>query len=209
MLKNKKILICVTGGSGSGKSTISNEVFNLIPKNISKQILCIDNYYKSDESMLFEERKLLNYDHPNSFDFDLLKNDIKNLMNDIPIKNISYDYVNHIRKDNNSLIAPTQVIILEGIMSCWDKEIVALGSLNIFVDTPSDERFIRRLERDIYERGRLVKDVIFQWRNSVKPMYKEFIEPQKERVDIIIPWYKLNNKVLYSINGAIQELLKV
>lgn len=205
----KKILICVTGGSGSGKSTISSEVYNLIPVNISKQIICMDSYYKSDSSIDFEKRKSINYDHPNSFDFKLLKKDLKSLMNGKSISKIRYDYNNHLRVIEKDLIEPTEVIILEGIMSCWDREIVEMSSLNIFVDTPSDERFIRRLERDIKERGRTVESIVLQWRNSVKPMYKEFIEPQKERVDIIIPWYKLNATVLHSINGAIQELLKM
>ena len=204
------LLICVCGGSGSGKTTVSKEIKKILPKNISSQWICLDNFYRKDlaKTVQNSSHTNINFDHPNAFDWDLAFETIKKLMNAETAQMPVYDYVNSRRSDKVTIVNPVDVIIFEGILTLYDPRINELASIKIFVDTPDDERFIRRLLRDKNERGRNDDNVISQWRNVVRPMFKTFIAPQKANADIVIPWYRMNTIAIHAINGAIQELIK-
>ena len=202
----KSIVIGVSGGSASGKTTVAYRIKEVCKDSV--ELLCHDFYYLSQDDMPFEERTKINYDHPNAFDWDLAFETIKKLMNAETVQMPVYDYVNSRRSDKVTIVNPVDVIIFEGILTLYDPRINELASIKIFVDTPDDERFIRRLLRDKNERGRNDDNVISQWRNVVRPMFKTFIAPQKANADIVIPWYRMNTIAIHAINGAIQELIK-
>lgn len=206
--KPKTILICVSGGSGSGKTTVAKTISQNLPKNLKTQIVCQDNYYLPFDDKSLAQRRKINFDHPDSFDWNLLINQIKDLLNrksiDIPV----YDYKNYTRSKKTIKARPANVIIFEGITTFYCPEIEKLASLKIFVDTPSDERLSRRIERDTLQRNRSLKSIIKQWRKTVRPMYREYIEPQKLRADLIIPWYTINEVAMQAITGAINDFFK-
>lgn len=207
-MKNlKSILISVSGGSGSGKTTVAERIKNqLNARGISAQIVCLDNFYENDDKKIPKINGNKNFDHPNAFDWTLIKNSLKKLLNNettgIPI----YDYQHSIRTKEIQLLKPTQIIILEGILALHDPEINNMCSLKIYVETSNDERFIRRLKRDISERNRTIDSVINQWRTMVIPMHKYFVEPLKNNADIIIPWFNNNEIGINAINAAISSI---
>lgn len=208
--KKKTILICVAGGTGSGKTTICKEIKKVLPKSVKSQLLCLDSFYLQSLSKERQNKSHtnINFDHPNSFDWNLLYNTISKIINGssaiIPV----YDYKKSSSVNGKKRIFPCDVIILEGILSLYDKKINSLADVKIFIDTPDDERFIRRLLRDCNERGRSLDNVIKQWRHVVKPMHKMFISPQKQNADIIIPWYSMNDVAIKAIKAAINDLVK-
>lgn len=182
----KPILIGITGGTGSGKSTIAQEVFgSQNESNIA--IIEQDSYYKDQSSLTYEERIKTNYDHPLAFDNDLLIEHLKGLLNRTSINKPIYDFEAHNRKVETILVEPRDIIILEGILLLEDERIRDLLDIKIFVDTDADVRIIRRIERDIEERGRTLESVINQYLTTVRPAHMQFIEPSKKYADIIIP----------------------
>lgn len=203
----KNLLITICGGTGSGKTTVAQEILKLIPKNLTAQIVCQDQFYKSVDHSIEDFYKNINFDHPNSFDWSLLKEKISDLTNNKSTILPKYDYQKSERIKTVDLTQPTDVIIYEGILSLYDPEVNEMSSLKIYVDTPEDERFIRRLLRDKKERNRTDELVVKQWRSSVRPMHNSFVDPQKQNADIIIPWYRINKIALRAINGAIKELI--
>ena len=183
----KPILITIAGGTASGKTTVVEEIIRYFDSD-SVTVLCQDNYYKAQDDMTLEERKKINYDHPNSFDMDLLYEDIQQLLEGKAIDSPLYDFKEHNRKkEETQYIYPTKVIILEGILSLYDKRIRDLSDILIYVESDADIRFIRRLKRDIQERGRDLNNVILQYLSTVKPMYDAYIAPTNRFADIIIP----------------------
>ncbi|MDF2607788.1 MAG: udk [Bacillales bacterium] len=186
MWKNKPVVIGITGGSGSGKTTVTNEIFEQFKE---KSILIIeqDYYYKDQSHLPFEERLKTNYDHPLAFDTDLLIAHVKKLLNYEPIEKPVYDYTQHTRSDETISVDPKEVIILEGILVLEDERLRNLMDIKIFVDTDSDLRILRRLVRDINERERSLESVIDQYVNVVRPMHNQFIEPTKRYADVILP----------------------
>lgn len=182
----KPILIIVAGGSASGKSTVVNEIIERL-KSVHVAIIKHDDYYVDLTNMPMEERKLVNYDHPSSLDNNLLYQHLQDLLNNKAVLKPTYDFIEHNRNTNKELLEPKKVIILEGILSLVDKRIRDLASIKIFVELDDDLRFIRRLTRDINERGRSVESVIQQYLTTVKPMYHKYVKPQKKYCDIIIP----------------------
>lgn len=182
----KPVLIAVSGGSASGKTTVVEEILEKL-KTDDVVIIRHDDYYKDQSDLILEDRFKTNYDHPDSLDNDLLIEDLNQLLNGNEILKPTYDFVNHTRSDVKELIKPRRVIILEGILILTDPRIRKLSDIKIFVQLDDDLRFIRRLQRDIKERGRTVENVIDQYLKTVKPMYHQFVQPTKRYADVIIP----------------------
>lgn len=180
------ILIGIAGGSGSGKTTLADSLVNYFGKD-EVSILRHDNYYKRQDDKTYEERTKLNYDHPDAFDTELLCAHIRALKEGKAVEMPVYDYTVHNRSDRTIQVLPNPVIILEGIMIFTEPALVELMDFKIFVDTDADERVLRRLVRDVKKRGRSLDSVIQQYRQTVKPMHEQFVEPSKRKADIIIP----------------------
>ncbi len=183
---NKPILICIAGGSASGKTTLVNEIAGAFSK---KDIVIIkhDDYYKDQSNLTIEERKLTNYDHPSALENDLLISHLKDLLNDKPIDKPIYDFVEQNRKNETEIVKPGKVIILDGILALEDERLRQLASIKVFVECDEDLRLIRRIRRDMIERGRCFDGIISQYLRTVKPMYHSFVSPTKRYADIIIP----------------------
>lgn len=179
------MVIGIAGGSGSGKTTLAENIREVFNDEIV--ILCHDYYYKSNKELSLEERKNLNYDHPYSFDTDLLIQQLKELKDGNTVYHPVYSFVEHTRLNETVEVKPTKVIIVEGILIFENKELSDLMDIKVFVDTDGDVRIIRRLLRDVQERGRDLDSVINQYLSTVKPMHEEFVDPSKRRADIIIP----------------------
>ena len=179
------MVIGIAGGSGSGKTTLSKKIKEVFNNEVI--ILCHDYYYKSNEGIPLEERKKLNYDHPDSFDTDLLIYQLKSLKEGNTIYHPVYSFVEHTRLNETVEVNQTKVIIIEGILIFENKELCDLMDIKVFVDTDGDVRIIRRLLRDVQERGRNLDSVVNQYLSTVKPMHEEFVDPSKKRADIIIP----------------------
>ncbi len=202
-IKNRPQLIGITGGSGSGKTTIVRKISEIIPDFV---FIPQDNYYKSAEFISNSNITAFNFDHPEAFDTDLLKEQLTALKNGKVIEMPQYDFVHHRRKDETIRVEPKNVIILEGIMVLTDKRIRDILDLKIFVDTPDDIRFIRRLQRDVEERGRTHESVINQYMNVVRPGHYEFIEPTKNYADIIIPEGGFNTGALQVLASFMKDI---
>lgn len=184
--KHKPIVIGVTGGSGSGKTSVSQAIYNHFP---GKSIMMLeqDSYYKKQDHLSFEKRLETNYDHPFAFDTDLLIAHLEDLLEFKSIRKPVYDYTQHTRSEEVILQKPKDVIILEGILILEDVRLRDVMDIKVYVDTDDDIRIIRRIKRDIEERGRTLDQVIEQYLSVVKPMHAQFIEPTKKYADIIIP----------------------
>jgi uridine kinase len=204
---SRPILIGITGGTGSGKSTIAREIFNKFSEECIAMIEQ-DSYYKDQTSLSFEQRVKTNYDHPDAFDTDLLIQHLKALLDGKAINKPIYDFEKHNRKETTIEINPKEIIILEGILILQEKSIRDLLDIKIYVDTDADVRIIRRLQRDINERGRTVDSVINQYMNIVRPMHMQFIEPTKRYADIIIPEGGHNRVAIDMMVANIKQFLK-
>ncbi len=178
-------VVGIAGGSASGKTTIVNRIREKFGDDIV--VISHDSYYKAHNDLTYDERSRLNYDHPSSFDTELLIEDVKKLKRgeeiDIPV----YDYAIHNRSDQTVHIVPKPVILLEGILILENHDLRELMDVKVFVDTDADERLMRRIRRDTIERARSVDSVLTQYANTVKPMHEQFIEPSKKYADLIIP----------------------
>ncbi len=179
------LVIGIAGGTGSGKTTITRKLIQHFGPDVS--VIHHDNYYKAHHDMPLEERAKLNYDHPNSFDTDLLIADLRKLKRGEEIACPVYDYSIHDRTDEVEIIKPTRVIIVEGILIYENLELCDEMDIKLFVDADADERILRRIIRDVRDRGRSLDSVISQYLRTVKPMHEQFVEPSKRRADIIIP----------------------
>jgi uridine kinase len=180
------IVIGVAGGSGSGKTTVVRRIMEALG-DTDVVVLEHDRYYRDHPTLRLEERAALNYDHPNSLDTDLLISHLRELRDGRTVEAPVYDFALHARKTETTPIRPGSAIIVEGILIFTDKALRGLMDVKVFVDTDSDTRFIRRLERDIADRGRTAASVIDQYLTTVKPMHLEFVEPSKRYADVIIP----------------------
>ena len=184
---SKPIIIGIAGGTASGKTSISSHIKDEFANEKSVLIIRQDDYYKDQSNKPMEERIKTNYDHPFAFDNDLLVQHIHDLIDGKKISKPTYDFVNHNRSDVTETCYPCDVLILEGLFVLESKEIRDLLDIKVFVDTPADIRFIRRLVRDVSERGRSMESVVNQYVNTVRVMHESFIEPSKAFADIIIP----------------------
>lgn len=207
-MSKKPIVIGITGGSGSGKTSVSRKIIEAFPK-LSVVLIEQDAYYKDQSHLTFEERLKTNYDHPFAFDGDLLVADIKRLMARQAVNKPVYDYVQHTRSNEVVAVDPKDVIIVEGLFVLEDSRLRELMDIKIYVDTDDDLRIIRRIVRDINERGRSLDSVIAQYLDVVKPMHHQFIEPTKRLADIIIPEGASNEVGIDLICTKIATILNV
>ncbi len=203
----KPILIGITGGTGSGKTTVAEAIHSAFEGN-SITMIMQDSYYKDQSHITFEERLKTNYDHPHSIDMDHLIRDLKSLMSGQSIDMPVYDFAEHTRKSETIKIVPTDIIIVEGILVLDDKNLRDLLDIKIYVDTDADIRILRRMQRDINERGRSMESVINQYLNVVRPMHEQFTEPTKRYADIIIPEGGRNKVAIDVIIRSIKEYLR-
>lgn len=206
--KNERpIVIGVTGGSGSGKTSVSRAILNALP-NHSILLFEQDSYYKDQSHLSFEERLGTNYDHPLAFDTDLLIEHLKDLMHYKSIQKPVYDYEAHTRSEEVVHQDPKEVIILEGILILEDERLRDLMDIKVYVDTEDDIRIIRRIKRDIEDRGRSLDSVIDQYLSVVKPMHSQFIEPTKKYADIIIPEGGKNQVAIDLLTTKVRSILE-
>lgn len=182
---DKVTIIGIGGGTGSGKTTLANKIKEEFGELVT--IMCHDYYYKAHDDIALDKRAKLNYDHPNAFDTDLLIADLKRLKAHQSIRRPVYDFTIHNRLKTTIEVTPTKVILLEGIMIFENALLRELMDIKVYVDTDADLRILRRLLRDVKERGRSMDSVITQYISTVKPMHDEFVEPYKKYADIIIP----------------------
>ena len=180
-------IIGIAGGSASGKTTIANKLCELTKQYGRVNIIRLDDYYLDHPELDLSERKKINYDHPNAFDIKLLTKHIADLKNDKSINVPKYNFVTHSRDNSFTKVKPSKVLIIEGILVLAIKAVCELLDVKLFVDTPDDIRFIRRLNRDVYERSRTLDNVVDQYLATVRPMHKIFVEPSKSKADLIIP----------------------
>lgn len=179
-------IIGITGGTGSGKSTVVKKIIETLPAGMVA-IVPQDSYYNDTTGLTMEQRKQINFDHPDAFDWELLTKHIKDLRDGIAIEQPTYSFLASNRLPETIHVEPCKVIIIEGIMALWKKELREMMDLRIFVDASADERLIRVIHRDTRERGRTPQMVIDRYLEVLKPMHEEFIEPTKRYADLIIP----------------------
>tara|TARA_B100001996_G_scaffold188399_1_gene144216 strand:- start:653 stop:1279 length:627 start_codon:yes stop_codon:yes gene_type:complete len=194
-MNNKVIIIGIAGGSGSGKTRLVKNILTELSDTKTTSIE-IDSYYKDLSHLSFQEREKNNFDHPNSIEFELLYQHLKEILNNKKIETPLYNYKEHIRDKNNvkTIEENIQIILLEGIFALYDQKIRDLMEIKIFVDTPSDVRILRRIKRDINKRKRTIESVIEQYNKTVRPMFIKHVKPTKEYADLIIP-YGGKNKI--------------
>lgn len=205
-MRRKPIIIGVTGGSGGGKTSVSRAILDSFP-NARIAMIQHDSYYKDQAHLSFEERVKTNYDHPLAFDTDFMIEQLKELLKGRPVDIPVYDYKAHTRSDKTFRQEPQDVIIVEGILVLEDERLRDLMDIKLFVDTDDDIRIIRRIKRDMMERGRSLDSIIEQYTTVVKPMYHQFIEPSKRYADIIVPEGVSNVVAIDLINTKIASIL--
>jgi len=188
-------IIGIAGGTGSGKTTVVRKIVEALPGD-KIALIPQDSYYNDTTHLTMEERRRINFDHPNAFDWKLLTRHIEDLRNGRAIEQPTYSYIESNRQAETVHVEPCEVIILEGIMALWKKEIRDLMDLKIFVDADADERLIRVIQRDTVERGRTTQMVIDRYLEVLKPMHEEFIEPTKRYADLIVPQGGSNSKAI-------------
>ncbi len=201
------LVIGIAGGTGSGKTTVAQTILERVGSH-RIAFLQHDAYYRDLKHLPLEERARNNFDHPDSLETELLIAHLKQLKNWQPIDLPLYDFTRHIRMDQATRVEPHRVVIVEGILIFAEPALRQLFDVKIYVDTDADIRFIRRLQRDIHERGRTVEMVIQQYDQTVRPMHMEFVEPSKRYADVIIPEGGLNLVALDMVIARIEELLK-
>ena len=179
------MVVGIAGGTGSGKTTITKKLMQRFGGDVS--VIYHDNYYKAHHNMSYEERPRLNYGHPDSFDTDLLIQAVKDLKAGRSVTCPVYDYTIHDRSDKVIVVRPAKVIIVEGILIFQSRELCQQMDIKIYVDTDADVRILRRIVRDVRDRGRSLDSVVNQYLSTVKPMHEQFVEPSKRNADIIIP----------------------
>ncbi|MCL4425280.1 MAG: uridine kinase [Firmicutes bacterium] len=202
----RPVTIGIAGGTGSGKTTVVSEIY----RNLSGEGIALieqDAYYKDQPDIPLEERKLVNYDHPLAFDNDLLIGHLEELFSGRAVKKPVYSFETYTRTERTVLVEPKGIIILEGILLLEDPRLRSLLDIKIYVDTDPDVRFIRRLQRDLVERGRTLESVIKQYLNVVRPMHLMFVEPSKRYADIIIPEGGFNRVAIDLILAKIKAIL--
>ena len=203
----RRILIGIAGGSGSGKTLVARTIVRELG---SDRVVVIDqdSYYRNLEDVPFRDRESRNFDHPDAFDNELLKRHIRDLLEGRPIDQPIYDYAEHRRLPETRTVGEHLVIVLEGILIFVDPELLALMDIKLFIDADPDVRFIRRLRRDLMERGRSVDSIVRQYEESVRPMHLRFVDPSKRHADLIIPEGGHNAVAIDMVKTKIRELLR-
>jgi uridine kinase len=183
-IKQIMLIIGIAGGTGSGKTTVVHQIMNELPQ-AEVGIISQDSYYKQNDNLAYEERALINFDHPRAIDFELLVSQLKDLKAGKTVNQPVYSFVTHNRTEDHVITHPRKVMIVEGILILANPELRDMFDIKIYVHADSDERLIRRLKRDIAERGRDMEEVLNRYQNTLKPMHQQFIEPTKAFADII------------------------
>ncbi|HLV14917.1 MAG TPA: uridine kinase [Xanthomarina sp.] len=200
------LIIGIAGGTGCGKTTVVNQILDQLPEG-EVGVISQDSYYKDTSHLTMDERIKINFDHPRSIDFELLEAHLKELKKGNDIYQPVYSFIKHNRTGDTILTHPRKVMIVEGILILTNPELREMFDIKIFVHTDSDERLIRRLRRDITERGRDIEEVLARYQNTLKPMHQQFIEPMKEYADIIIPNNKYNTVAVDIVKSIINQRL--
>ncbi len=203
---NGSCIIGIAGGTASGKTTIVNILKSCFSKDL--ELISHDFYYRPHDDLAMEERAQLNYDHPSAFDTEQMIADIKKLRAGEMIFRPIYDYTHHTRAKENVRVLPKKIILLEGILILEDKRLRDLMDIKVFVDADADERLMRRITRDMKDRGRSIDSILKQYRETVKPMHEQFIEPSKKYADIIIPRGGRNTIAINILMQHMQMLLQ-
>ncbi|MCR4032183.1 MULTISPECIES: uridine kinase [Flavobacterium] len=198
------LIIGIAGGTGSGKTTVVHQIMNELP-HTEVGVISQDSYYKETTNLSFDERALINFDHPRAIDFDLLVSHLKALKAGETIDQPVYSFVQHNRTDDTVSTHPRKVMIVEGILILTNPELRDMFDIKVFVHADSDERLIRRLKRDISERGRDIDEVLNRYQTTLKPMHEQFIEPSKAFADIIIPNDKYNTVAIDVVRAVINQ----
>ncbi|SHM62664.1 uridine kinase [Flavobacterium chilense] len=198
------LIIGLAGGTGSGKTTVVHQIMNELP-DTEVGVISQDSYYKETTNLSFDERALINFDHPRAIDFELLVKHLKALKAGETIDQPVYSFIQHNRTDDTVSTHPRKVMIVEGILILTNPELRELFDIKIYVHADSDERLIRRLKRDISERGRDIDEVLTRYQNTLKPMHEQFIEPSKAFADIIIPNDKYNTVAIDVVRAVINQ----
>ena len=200
------LIIGIAGGTGSGKTTVVNQIIEEL-KNQEVVVISQDSYYQDLSHLAFEERVKTNFDHPKSIDFNLLVSHLKELKAGNTIQQPVYSFKEHNRTEEKIEIAPRKVVIVEGILILTHPDIREMFDIKIYVHADSDERLIRRLKRDINDRGRDLDEVLWRYQTTLKPMHQQFIEPTKEFADIIIPTNRYNTVAVDIVQTIIKDRL--
>jgi uridine kinase len=178
-------VIGIAGGTGAGKTTVAEEIASAVGESLTR--IPLDNYYEDLSHLDLAEREDVNYDHPSAFEWDLVVEHLDRLRDGDPIRMPEYDFAVHNRKEERTLVEPTQILVVEGIFALYDADLVDRLDLKVYVQTDADVRILRRIRRDVVERGRELEGVIEQYLSTVKPMHEQFVEPTKAEADVIIP----------------------
>ncbi len=200
------LIIGIAGGTGSGKTTVVQQILNELPEG-EVGVISQDSYYKATDSLNYEQRTKINFDHPNSIDFELLVKHLGELKTNQVIEQPIYSFVTHNRTKDIIKTHPSKVLIIEGILIFNNQELRDLCDIKIFVHADADERLIRRLKRDIQERGRDLTEVLNRYQDTLKPMHNQFIEPTKNFADIIIPNDRFNTVAIDIVRTVINDKL--
>lgn len=200
-------IIGIAGGTGSGKTTVVDRILKEL-QHEGVDVIYQDSYYKETSHLTYEERAKINFDHPQSIDFDLLVDHLKELKKGKAIQQPVYSFKTHNRTGETITIKPQKVMLVEGILVLANPEIRKMFDIKIFVHTDSDERLIRRLKRDINERGRDFQEVLNRYQTTLKPMHQQFIEPTKEFADIIIPYNRYNEVAVNMLQTIIRDCVR-
>ncbi|MBC5834477.1 uridine kinase [Flavobacterium sp. F372] len=201
------LIIGIAGGTGSGKTTVVHQIMNELPST-EVGIISQDSYYKETTNLSYDERSKINFDHPRAIDFELLIQHLKDLKAGKVINQPIYSFITHNRTDDTITTHPRKVMIVEGILIFTNPEIRDLFDIKVYVHADSDERLIRRLKRDIAERGRDMEEVLSRYQNTLKPMHEQFIEPTKAFADIIIPNDKYNTVAIDVVRAVINQRIE-
>jgi uridine kinase len=200
------LIIGIAGGTGCGKTTVVNKIINELPEG-EVGVISQDSYYKDTSHLSYDERIKINFDHPRSIDFELLVEHLKALKINTPVNQPVYSFVKHNRTGDTILTHPRKVMIVEGILIFTNAELREMFDIKLFVHADTDERLIRRLKRDISERGRDLDEVLSRYQTTLKPMHDQFIEPMKEYADMIIPNNKHNTVAIDIVRSIITQKL--
>lgn len=206
MRRATPFLLGVAGGTGSGKTTVAERLAELMgAENLA--LLRLDSYYSDRADLPLEDRARINYDHPDAFDWPLLLAHVRALCEGRPVEVPVYDFTRHTRSDEVTRVEPARIVVVEGILVLYEPELRDAFHLKVFVDTDADVRFIRRLQRDVAERGRTVDSVIAQYEATVRPSHLQFIEPTKRYADVIVPHGGMNEPALDVLLARVRELV--